>query len=173
MVSANSNSSSPALARRAPRPCLFQSPAWPATAFARLDLAWAHRDRLLQADRLIEHEAGSIGPEPGTTTTVRVYHANSNALLHTASGLAGTAFTHDLDLVNDATIRIEVEAQRDALVSRQTHIRIIACECGEKLANASFDTQAAWTLGAACQRRSVHGGPVGGPGHRGLPDRTI
>jgi hypothetical protein len=33
-------------------------------------------------------------------------------------------------------------------VSRQRHVRTIACECGEKLANADFDSQAAWTLGA-------------------------
>ena len=121
--------------------------AWPASAFARLDIAWAHRDRLLQADRLIEHDAGSIGPEPGTTTTVRIYHALSNALLHTAENLAGTSATYDLDRANDATIRVEVEARRGTLASRQKHVRIIACECGEKLANASFDTNATWTLG--------------------------
>lgn len=122
--------------------------AWPTTAFARLDIAWAHRDRLLQADRLIEHDAGSIGPEPGTTTTVRIVHVLSGALLHEAVGIAGTAFTYDLDLANDATIRVEVESRRGTLASRQTHVRAIQCECGEKLANAEFDTQAAWTLGA-------------------------
>jgi hypothetical protein len=122
--------------------------AWPQTAFARLAIAWAHRDRVLQGDRLIEHEAGSIGPEPGTTTSVRIYHALSNTLLHTTENLSGTSTTYDLDLVNDTTIRVEVESRRGALASRQKHIRIIQCECGEKLANADFDTQAAWTLGA-------------------------
>ena len=109
---------------------------------------WAHRDRLLQADRLIEHDAGSIGPEPGTTTTVRIYHALSNTLLHTTENLAGTSTAYDLDLVNDATIRVEVESRRGALASRQKHVRVLACECGEKLANADFDTQAAWILGS-------------------------
>ncbi len=109
---------------------------------------WAHRDRLLQADRLIEHDAGSIGPEPGTTTTVRIYHALSNTLLHTTENLAGTSTVYDLDLVNDATIRVEVESRRGALASRQKHVRVLACECGEKLANADFDTQAVWALGA-------------------------
>ncbi len=122
--------------------------AWPATAFARLDLAWAHRDRLLQADRLIEHDADSIGPEPGTTTTVRIVHALSGALLVEAVGIAGTAFTHDLLLAGDATVRVEVESRRGSLTSRQKHVRILACECGEKLANSDFDTQAAWALGA-------------------------
>lgn len=122
--------------------------AWPPASFARLAIAWAHRDRVLQGDRLIEHEAGSIGPEPGTTTSVRIVHALSGALLHEATGNAGTSHTHDLLLANDATIRIEIESRRGTFTSRQTHVRVLPCECGEKLANAHFDTQAAWTLGA-------------------------
>jgi hypothetical protein len=113
---------------------------------------------LLQADRLIEHDAGSIGPEPGTTTTVRIYHALSNTLLHTTENLAGTSTAYDLDLVNDATIRVEVESRRGALASRQKHVRVLACECGEKLANADFDTQAAWILGSGW---SIVGGAAG------------
>jgi hypothetical protein len=122
--------------------------AWPQTAFARLDVAWAHRDRMLQGDRLIEHEAGSIGPEPGTTTTVRVLHALSGAVLHETTGIAGTSHTVEVLLAGDAAIRIEIRSQRGALASRQTHVRTLQCECGEKLANADFDTQAVWTLGA-------------------------
>jgi hypothetical protein len=122
--------------------------AWPQAAFARLDLAWAHRDRVLQGDRLIDHEAGSIGPEPGTTTTVRVIHALSGAVLHETTDIVGTSHTVEVLLVNDATVRVEVDSRRGVLVSRQRHVRTIACECGEKLANADFDTQAAWTLGA-------------------------
>lgn len=38
-----------------------------------LTLTWAHRDRILQHDTLQDHEAGSIGPEPGTTYLVRFY----------------------------------------------------------------------------------------------------
>ena len=121
--------------------------AWPPTSFARLAIAWAHRDRVLQGDRLVEHEAGSIGPEPGTTTTVRVLHALSGAVLHEAAGIAGASHTHDLLLANDAMIRVEIESRRGALSSRQKHVRVLNCECGEKLANADFDTQAAWTLG--------------------------
>ena len=110
-------------------------------------IAWAHRDRVLQGDRLIEHEAGSIGPEPGTTTSVRVLHALSGAVLHEAAGIVGNSHTHDLLLANDAMIRVEIESRRGALSSRQKHVRVLNCECGEKLANADFDTQAAWTLG--------------------------
>jgi hypothetical protein len=122
--------------------------AWPQTAFARLGLAWAHRDRVLQGDRLIEHEAGSIGPEPGTTTTARVLHALSGAVLHETTGIVGTSHTVEVLLAGDAALRVEIRSQRGALASRQTHVRTIQCECGEKLANADFDTQAVWTLGA-------------------------
>ncbi len=125
--------------------------AWPAATFARLSIAWVHRDRVLQGDRLIEHEAGGIGPEPGATTRIRVLHALSGAVLHDTAGIAGIAGTNhvvDVLLASDATLRVEVSSQRGALASRQTHVRVIACECGEKLANADFDTQAAWALGA-------------------------
>ena len=122
--------------------------AWPQTSFARLVIGWAHRDRVLQGDRLIEHEAGGIGPEPGTTTIVRVLHALSGAVLHETAGITGTSHTVDVLLVNDATVHVEVESRRGTLTSRQTHVRVMACECGEKLANASFDTQAAWALGS-------------------------
>lgn len=40
-----------------------------------LRLTWAHRDRGLQSDRLIDHDVTSIGPERGTTYTLRVYDA--------------------------------------------------------------------------------------------------
>ncbi len=121
--------------------------AWPAASHARLTIAWVHRDRILQADRLIEHEAGGTGPEPGTTTTVRIVHAANGTILHEATGIAGTEYAHDLLLASDATVRVEVESRRGALASRQKHIRTFPCEGGEKLANASFDTQAAWTPG--------------------------
>lgn len=41
-------------------------------------LTWAHRDRLTEADQLIDHDVGNIGPEPGTTYTVRIYGPNGD-----------------------------------------------------------------------------------------------
>jgi hypothetical protein len=43
---------------------------------ASLMLSWTYRDRVLEADQLVDHDAGSIGPEPGTSYTVRVYDDN-------------------------------------------------------------------------------------------------
>jgi hypothetical protein len=121
--------------------------AWPSSSFSRIVLAWAHRDRVLQGDRLVDHEAGSIGPEPGTTIAVRILHAASGTVLHEAAGLVGNDWRHDLLLASDTSIRIEVESRRGTLVGWQKHVRTLHCECGEKLANASFDTSTAWTVG--------------------------
>lgn len=43
---------------------------------AELTLTWAYRDRTIEADQLIDHDDGDIGPEPGTSYLVRVYDQN-------------------------------------------------------------------------------------------------
>lgn len=62
----------------------------PATDFV---LTWAHRDRLLQADQLVGHTEASIGPEAGTTYTLRV-HEPAGTVVRTVSGIAGTTYTY-------------------------------------------------------------------------------
>jgi hypothetical protein len=59
-----------------------------------LHLTWVHRDRVLQADQLIGHDDGSVGPEPGVTYTMRVYHSVSGALVREETGISGTDFTY-------------------------------------------------------------------------------
>lgn len=56
-----------------------------------LQISWAHRDRVLQADQLIAHSEGNIGPEPGTTYHVQVQNT-SGTVLQTYD-LAGSATT--------------------------------------------------------------------------------
>lgn len=51
-----------------------------------MTLTWTHRDRLLEADQLIDHDAGDIGPEPGTSYTIRIYNAQGD-LLRTEAGI--------------------------------------------------------------------------------------
>jgi hypothetical protein len=51
-----------------------------------LPLTWAHRDRVLQADQLVDHDDASIGPEPGTTYTVRIYN-QAGDLMRTEVGI--------------------------------------------------------------------------------------
>jgi hypothetical protein len=42
-----------------------------------LVFTWNYRDRIIEADQLVDHDAADIGPEPGTTYTMRVYDANN------------------------------------------------------------------------------------------------
>lgn len=95
------------------------SMAYPADAFGQLTVTWAHRDRVLQQDQLINESAASVGPEAGTTYTVRYYL--NNVLANTQAGIAGTAAT-PYTLTGDGAVRIEVEAVRGGLVSRQPAI---------------------------------------------------
>lgn len=55
-------------------------------------LTWAHRDRILQSDQLVDHDETNIGPEPGTTYTVRIYDQNGT-LKRTEAGIM--IDTHD------------------------------------------------------------------------------
>lgn len=78
-------------------------------------VGWAHRDRVAQDDQLVAHDAGDVGPEAGTTYTVRVY--DGATLIRTASGLTGTSWTWDeATQVADAapqTVTIKLKSVRD------------------------------------------------------------
>lgn len=84
-------------------------------------LTWAHRDRIIQQDQLIAHAAASIGPEPGTTYTVRVYDGDTLSPVRTVTGITAAEFTYTSvmasadDVGND--VWFEVEAVRDGYVS--------------------------------------------------------
>lgn len=51
-----------------------------------LPLTWTHRDRIIQADQLVDHDDPNIGPEPGTTYTVRIYN-KAGILMRTEVGI--------------------------------------------------------------------------------------
>jgi hypothetical protein len=59
-----------------------------------ITMTWAHRDRLQQtgATQVIFQDA-SVGPEAGTTYTVRVYDQD-DVLLRTTTGISGTSFAY-------------------------------------------------------------------------------
>lgn len=84
-------------------------------------LTWTHRDRKLQADMLVAHEDGSVGPEPGTTYNIRVYGPDGTTLLReTDVGLVDT-WTYDATMQgedgNPVRVWIELESVRDELAS--------------------------------------------------------
>lgn len=87
---------------------------YPAELYGPLTATWVHRDRLLQADQLVDTRAVSIGPEPGTTYTIRWYL--DLVLVRTQSGLAGMTDAYTPPVGSGGkTIRVEVESWRDGL----------------------------------------------------------
>lgn len=83
-------------------------------------LTWAHRDRIGQADQLIDHTEPDIGPEAGTTYTVRVYDKDDN-LVRTVMDIAGTTWNYprvdaEADVPN-GTGRITLHSVRDSIES--------------------------------------------------------
>ncbi|QJI52247.1 hypothetical protein [Cronobacter phage JC01] len=71
-------------------------------------ITWAHRDRPVQQDKLIDHMQTSIGPEPGTTYRLRVFNA-TGALVRTETGITGTQFAYTYQMAADDT-QVELEA---------------------------------------------------------------
>jgi hypothetical protein len=104
----------------------FNGSAYPAQFTGDLAITWAHRDRLTQGADLIAEGAASIGPEAGTTYTVRVYD-QADLLMHTESGITGTSYTWTQAAEITArgslgtSVRVEVWSVRDGLVSWQMH----------------------------------------------------
>jgi len=60
---------------------------------ASIPVSWAHRDRLTQTATLIAQSSGSIGPEAGTTYSINLRRADTNAILTSTTGLSGTSTT--------------------------------------------------------------------------------
>lgn len=75
---------------------------WPETIPGSVDLtlAWSHRDRLQQTGgALIAFPDGDVGPEAGTTYTLRLYD-EAGLPLRTETGLTGTSYTYDQELAD-------------------------------------------------------------------------
>ena len=114
----------------APGNVLVNTVAYPASVTGDLTIAWAHRDRTLQTAYLVEQSEASIGPEVGTTYTIRIYNAQTGGtLIRTYSGVTGTSqaytaaqATTDNGGTKPANIRIEVESVRGGYVSWQMHV---------------------------------------------------
>ena len=82
---------------------------------------WTHRDRKLQADTLIGHAEGSVGPEPGTTYVFRVYAEDGTTLLRTEDVGAVDTWTYDSTMQttdgNPLRVWVELESERDGVAS--------------------------------------------------------
>lgn len=81
-----------------------------------LDVAWAHRDRLLQTTgTLADHFASSIGPEAGTTYRLKL--TVEGVVLFDDDTLTGTSNTPTP--ISDGRCKVELWTKRDSLYSIQ------------------------------------------------------
>lgn len=71
-----------------------------ASADETIVLTWAHRNRVTQADLLVDHLEASITPEVGTTYRIDVYD-DADTLLETYAGITGETWSYSK---NQATI---------------------------------------------------------------------
>lgn len=91
----------------------------PSSIIGAVSVTGVHRDRVQQADQLIDSEMAAIGPEAGTTYTARYYI--NGVLAHTDAGLMTPASTYTPS--GAGIIRVEFESVRDGLASYQMHVR--------------------------------------------------
>jgi hypothetical protein len=100
---------------------------WPEISFVVGDIVftWAHRNRITQGNTLLEHGAGSTGPETGVTYTVRVYASDGTTLLRTTSSIAtaGWTYTTAMEVADGDLFKywFEIESVRDGIVSHQKY----------------------------------------------------
>lgn len=94
----------------------------PPSASGEVIATWAHRDRVLQADQLVDAESADVGPEPGATYTARWFV--NDALEHTDAGITGTSVAYTPAAAG--MLRVEVETVRDGVPSLQYQFREFA-----------------------------------------------
>ena len=90
---------------------------------------WAHRDRIGQANTLLEHEAGSTGPESGVTYTIKAYSYDGSTLLATESGITGTTESFTVGSPHrpsaQPAVWFWIESVRDGITSHQHYYILV------------------------------------------------
>ncbi|MDR1890107.1 MAG: phage tail protein [Zoogloeaceae bacterium] len=102
--------------------------AYPATITGQLAITWAHRDRITQADLLVDTTQGNIGPEPGVTYRLRLY-GQDGALKRVETGITGTSYTWTTETIDsglaadtlNTQVRVVLDAVRDGIYSHRAH----------------------------------------------------
>jgi hypothetical protein len=107
------------------RALLPYPPAFPMINGTRYDLAaaptgpftlsWRERNRLTQADVMIDQTMATVTPEAGTTYTVRVYDTAGPTLLATFAGITGTS--QRINAGYSAALSLQLEAHCGGLTS--------------------------------------------------------
>jgi hypothetical protein len=86
-----------------------------------LAVTWSHRDRIVQADQLIDTGQSNIGSEPSTTYRLRLYSLDG-VLRRTYADISGASQIYSLaDEIADGGTFPALRAVRDGLYSAQMH----------------------------------------------------
>lgn len=93
---------------------------FPASITGDVAVAWAHRNRLQQADQLIDTSVGSIGPESGTTYSVQLKRADNGSVLASQTGI--TVATATLTTTYVGLVTLEVWSLRGGIQSLQRQV---------------------------------------------------
>lgn len=104
--------------------------AWPATVSGSFDVSWAHRDRVQQADMLVDTTTASIGPESTARYGLRFEDATTAALIVERTDLGGPDATVQLGASAPASVRMKLWAISDAGDSWQTHEHVFSFSGG-------------------------------------------
>ncbi|QDH70836.1 hypothetical protein [Marilutibacter alkalisoli] len=97
---------------------------YPASATGEFVVTWAHRDRRLQADQLVDTTAAGIGPEPTTRYALRLLNDATSAVLAEKLDIAGTTASVELDFTGN--VRIELYDTSSVGDSLQRHVHVLA-----------------------------------------------
>ncbi|MFI3270561.1 MAG: hypothetical protein R3Y11_00425 [Pseudomonadota bacterium] len=122
----------------------------PETCSGIIALSWYHRCRLEQQDVVVSQDAGDIGPEDGTTYTIKFYSENGE-LVKTASGITDNFYTWSSELADsglavwdttaltgdampcryNSDVTVELYSERDGYASYQSWSHGAARNVGE------------------------------------------
>ncbi len=94
---------------------------YPSSVVGDVTISWVGRDRLSQADQLIDTSLGGIGPESGVTYSARLLRVSDGAVLDSKTGL--TATSTSFSTAYEGAVTVELWSVRDGVTSyqRQRH----------------------------------------------------
>jgi hypothetical protein len=93
-------------------------------------VTWAHRDRVQQADQLVDTTAASMGPESTVRYGLRFEDASTAALIVERTDLGGADATVQLGASAPASVRMKLWAISDNGASWQTHEHVFTFSGG-------------------------------------------
>jgi parallel beta-helix repeat protein len=154
----------------------------PTAVSGAFSVSWTHRNRVQQADQLIDTEAASVGPEDGVRYGLAFYRVDTDALLISREDLGGDSATVTLAYTGD--VRMELWAISANGESWQRHERVFAYSGGGSVSDIDGDLYDPYGGGTVVDGGDVGGGsstpppapipPSGGAGNPGTTTpRTI